>query len=202
MRKTFLSLLMVLFASGSFASHIVGGEITYVCLGNNNYEFTVNIYRDCIGGNPAALESDNPAFISIFRGSNFFSFDSLYLTSQQVVPVNFSNDCIKNPPPTCLSLVQFKFVKNLPASNQEYTVVYQRCCRNEAINNIINPGITGATYSCKVPPLICNNSAKFTYFPPQIICVNNPFVYDHSATDADGDSLSYEFCEALTGGNQ
>jgi hypothetical protein len=142
MLKRLLLILLVFVAFRSVASHIVGGEMTYVCLGNNTYEFTVNIYRDCIGGNPAALESDNPAFISIFRGNSFYSFDSLYYTEQFIVPPDFKNDCIKNPPPTCLSLLRFKFVKTLPSSNLPYTVVYQRCCRNESINNIINPGIT------------------------------------------------------------
>lgn len=202
MLKWLKLICFIFITTQTMASHIVGGEMTYVCLGNNTYEFTVNIYRDCIGGNPAALESDNPAYISIFRGNSFFSFDSLGYTEQFIVPPDFQNDCINNPPPTCLSLLRFKFVKVLPSSNQPYTVVYQRCCRNESINNILNPGTTGATYYCIVPPLICNNSAKFKNYPPQIICVNNPFVYDHSAIDADGDSLSYEFCQALDGGSQ
>ncbi len=206
MFKRLIWLLLLLSSLPTMASHIVGGEITYVCLGNNNYEFTVNIYRDCLppsqgGGNPAALESDNPAFISIFNGNNIVSFDSIYFTNRFNIPVNFSNECINNPPATCINLLQFKFTKNLPLSNNPYTVMYQRCCRNETINNIINPGTTGATYLCTVPPNMCNNSAKFINYPPQIICVNNPFVYDHSATDADGDSLSYEFCLALKGGD-
>jgi len=79
----------------------------------------------------------------------------------------------------------------------------QRCCRNGSINNIINPGNTGATYFCKIPanPVVCNTSADYLNYPPQIICINNPFVYNHAATDADGDSLSYEFCNAYKGGD-
>jgi len=206
MLKKLIVLCLLFISNSSIASHIVGGEITYTCLGNNTYEFTVNIYRDCLppsqgGGNPAALQSDNPAFITIFNGASFYSFDSIYFTSQSVINANFSNECVKNPPATCLNLLQFKFVKVLQASPNPYTVMYQRCCRNETVNNIINPGITGATYFCTVPPNICNNSAKFINFPPQIICVNNPFIYNHSATDADGDSLSYEFCDGLKGGD-
>lgn len=207
LKKLLFSILFLLPIVG-MASHIVGGEITYKCLGNNNYEFTVNIYRDCLppsqgGGTPSALAEDNPASICIYKGNSFFAVDSfINFTSSLVVPVNFSNDCIVNPPATCLSLLQFKFSKNLPASPDSYTLIYQRCCRNETVNNIINPAYSGASFYCTIPPSICNNSANYTYYPPQIICVNNPFVYDHSATDADGDSLSYEFCAALNGGDQ
>lgn len=209
MKKVFLLLLLLMGTLPKLkASHIVGGDISYICLGNNNYQFTVSIYRDCLppsqgGGNPAALQSDNPAFISIFNGSSLYFFDSLQFANSLIIPANFSNECINNPPNTCISRLQFMFSINLPPSAAGYTVVYQRCCRNETIDNISNPGTTGATYSCTIPPapVVCNNSAIFTNYPPQIICANNPFVYDNSATDADGDSLTYEFCSAYRGGD-
>jgi gliding motility-associated-like protein len=207
MRKLFI-FIFIFTAFYTKASHIVGGNFTYVCLGNNTYEFTLSIYRDCLppsqgGGNPAALTSDDPAFISIYSGNNFYSFDSIFYTSNFTIPTNFANDCINNPPATCLNRLQFKFIKFLPPSANPYTVVYQRCCRNETINNVINPGTTGASYTCIVPGnnVVCNNSADFVNYPPQIICVNNPFVYDHSAIDADGDSLNYYFCDAFKGGD-
>src|SRR5690606_19186714 len=57
----------------------------------------------------------------------------------------------------------------------------------------------------EIPPFASgecpNNSAVFKSLPPQIICANNPFSYDFSATDIDGDSLSYEFCDAHPGGD-
>lgn len=207
--KRSLIILLIFLSGPVFASHIVGGEFTYICLGSNTYEFTLNLYRDCLppaqgGGSPAALLDDDPAFISIFRGNSFYTFDSVFSSSQLIIPVNFSNDCINNPPNTCISRLQFKFQVNLPASTQPYTVLSQRCCRNGSINNIINPGNTGATYTCTIPPsppVNCNTSATFLNYPPQIICINNPFVYDHSAFDADGDSLSYEFCNAMKGGS-
>lgn len=206
MRK--LLIVILLFLSNSlFASHIVGGDISYLCLGNNTYEFTVNIYRDCLpqsqgGGSPGALADDEFGFFSIYRGNNFYLIDSIFASNKFTVPVNFSNDCINNFPATCISQLQFKFVKVLPASTQAYTLIYQRCCRNNSVNNLINPGGTGATFSCEIPPNICNNSAKYKNYPPQIICANNPFIYDNGAVDADGDSLSYEFCAALDGADE
>jgi len=31
-------------------AHIVGGEMTYRCLGNGQYVFTMKVYRDCFSG--------------------------------------------------------------------------------------------------------------------------------------------------------
>ena len=89
----------MLIASLAQASHIVGGEFTYRCIGTNRYEFTLNIYRDCLppsqgGGSPTALADDDPAYITIFRGNNFYRVDSIYAANSLIVPVNFSNECI------------------------------------------------------------------------------------------------------------
>ena len=52
----FISLLclifgfMVLFTGETKATHIVGGELRYACLGNNMYEITLTVRRDCENG--------------------------------------------------------------------------------------------------------------------------------------------------------
>lgn len=197
---------LVSFPERAGASHIVGGEITYVCLGTNRYQITVSIFRDCLGGIAGAIGEDDPAKLSIFttNGTKVIE-DSIYasVTGGTVIPPNFKNDCVNNPPNTCLNRIVFQRTYTLNNSTTGYKVVYQRCCRNASILNIINPSNTGATYSCIIPPASaapCNNSAVFRNFPPQIICINNPLVYDHSAIDPDGDSLSYEFCQGYDGG--
>ncbi len=190
------------------ASHMIGGDVTYRCLGDNNFEITITLFQDCLYGEPQAIAQDDPAFYAIYTSGNNRqlirqgsepSFDT-----RRVDP-NFSNACINNFPNTCLSKQVFKFVVNLPPSATGYDIVYQRCCRNASINNIINPGNVGVTYSAQIPPFVSgecpNNSAVYKTLPPQIICSNNPFVYDFSATDADGDSLSYELCTARNGGS-
>jgi len=206
----------------SYASHIVGGEITYKYLGNNWYRIYVSIYEDCLTGSPDAIAQDNPAYIKIFKGNltslnntpfyppNYTETDSIFCNFHNIdsnfqVPTNFSNDCIKNPPATCLRKKTFVRDYNLPPDPKGYIVVYQRCCRNASILNIANPSSIGATYYCLIPAStvsnVYNNSAVFKNYPPQIICINQPIFYDHSATDPDGDSLSYEFCNTYAGGN-
>lgn len=208
LRFLLIMLLGILSINNAFATHIVGGEITYRCLGPAganlvNYEIEVTIYQDCMTGDPMAIAEDVPAFIKIFENGNSVLFDSIPQPETLLVPPNFNNNCVKNPPTTCLRRARFVRTYTLSA-NTAYTVVYQRCCRNQSINNIINPGAVGASYFCEIPAssqVGCNSSAVFNNYPPQIVCINNPLVYDHSATDADGDSLSYEFCEAYVGGS-
>lgn len=206
----FLSALLVILASltckEAGATHIIGGEVTYRFISTGIYEVRVDIYQDCIDGSTIAIREDNPAIIAIFQGNGQpyqldtnvrIAFDPL------IVPRNFSNACINNPPNTCVRKASFIRTFNLPPNSTGYYIVYQRCCRNASVSNIENPDEVGATYYAIIPPnsRATNNSAIFKNYPPQIICINNPLYYDHSATDQDGDSLSYEFCTAFDGGN-
>ncbi len=205
--KSFLLVLIIGISSHIYATHIVGGEITYKCLGNNYYRIQLVIYQDCLNGEPTAISQDTPAYVGIFTGAGEqtpYWADSIAPSSNISVPANFNNNCVNNPPTTCLRKVTFIKDYYLPPSPSGYRFYYVRCCRNAGILNIRKPSETGATYFCDIPPstsATCNNSAQFVNLPPQIICVNNPFVYDHHATDADGDSLSYEFCDSYPGGN-
>lgn len=188
------------------ASHIVGGEVTYKCLGNHQYQIEVDIYEDCINGSIDAIAMDNPAFIGIFTdaGQAYIIDTSVYRQYTIVVPPNFSNACVLQPPPTCLNKVAFIRTYTIDNDSTGFYVVYQRCCRNAQIVSIYNPGNTGATYFAHIPRASqaqCNNSAYFKNYPPQIICDNNPLYYDNSAIDPDGDSLTYELCAAYQGGD-
>lgn len=192
------------------ASHIVGSDLTYRCLGPGpgntaRYEITLILYQDCLSGAPTAITEDNPAYIGIYNANTggLFMIDSIYSQPFQIIPPNFNNNCVNNAPNTCLRKETFIKSYNLP-NDQPFHIVYQRCCRNSTVLNLLNPGAVGATYYCLIPPATtgCNNSARFWNSPPQIICINNPLVYDHSAIDSDADSLSYEFCQTYVGGTQ
>lgn len=205
----FLILVIAIFSgTWSHASHMIGGDVTYRCLGNNNFEITLTLYQDCLYGEPQAISQDDPANFSIYTagsGPSLVYTGSVPSTTTETVDPNFSNACINNYPNTCLRKQVFVFTRKLDPTAFGYYIVYQRCCRNASINNIVNPGNVGVTYMATIPPFAnnqCpNNSATFKSMPPQIICSNNPFVYDFSAIDTDADSLSYELCEAKIGGS-
>ncbi len=190
------------------AAHIVGGEMYYDCLGNNDYRFTMKVYRD---GNPqgpnAATSFDAPAFIAIYRGNEQFPFRVLEIQPNSptgiLVPNTFDEPCVS--PPTGIQVYEatYTFVANLPIDPVGYTVVYQRCCRNATINNIFTPNDVGATFTITLTNRalqMCNSSPRFRYFPPIFVCNSIPLDFDHSATDPNGNQITYSFCSPLVGG--
>jgi hypothetical protein len=50
----FLLTILTFFAyKSTYATHVVGGEITYQWVSQNNYIIKVKVYRDCNPGNAA-----------------------------------------------------------------------------------------------------------------------------------------------------
>lgn len=216
-----LSSLLVIILSFLFVSviegrHIIGGEITYECLGtdtiNNTvrYRFVLKVYRDCFGG---GANFDSPAEIGIFEQLADGTFrhirtpgnNSIFVTLNEVnrLDPNEANPCVIVPPSVCVEEGIYYFEYTLPIIDGDYVIAYQRCCRNNTIFNIVEPWDAGAAYTVEITPEAqrsCNNSPVFTNFPPIVICVNEPLIFDHSATDAEGDQLVYEFCAPLIGG--
>lgn len=190
---TVLFFLLFLTGREAFATHIVGGELNYKHLGGNNYEIRLTVYRDCYVGVPPF---DNPAFVGIFDSNN-----SLLQTLQMpfrgldTLPPAINDPCMIPPLDFCYEVTTYIDTVNLPPRAGGYQISYQRCCRNQNILNIINPECVGATYYATIPGpevVAINSNPVFKLWPPPFICVNKPWVFDQSATDADGDSLVYE----------
>lgn len=101
----------------------------------------------------------------------------------------------------CISTAIYSRTIDLDPGNSGMILSWQRCCRNDKIDNIINPGSSGFTAWTKIPPSrIPNNSAFFKEVPPIYVCVNAPLSVDQSALDLDGDSLVYSFNTPYLGG--
>ncbi|MBN4073149.1 PKD domain-containing protein [Crocinitomix catalasitica] len=202
MKRLLHTLIILLGFQGlSFGSHIVGGEIYYDCLGGNEYKITVKIWRDC-NSTGAAFDANMP--ITIFNGSNV-QIDHFYIPfpgSTMLVP-DFSNPCVTIPPDICVEEAVYVMTRTLPASASGYTITYQRCCRGPNVTNLVDPEDTGLTLTIEIPPsaaAVCNSSPRFTNYPPLLLCNNETLIFDHSATEPDGDVIVYELCNPYTGG--
>ena len=209
--RTLLSVLTLAaglsFALPLHASHIIGGEISYQCLGNDKYKIVLDVYRDCYFGQ---APFDAPAHISVFNQAGVFvnniNVAPLYT---DVIPNNILGDpCLFPPSDICVEHARYESTITLNQPGGFY-FVYQRCCRNETINNILMPDSTGATYYIYLSPqsrALCNNSPSFTNtpstvtsVPPVFLCVNKPFNHPYTAFDKEGDSLVYSFYTPFKG---
>lgn len=196
--------------------HIIGGELFYRTVGFNpmngsfRYVITLKLYRDgdfVCGSRQGCLDYfENPVPINIFNSAGNRVTPAKILNIQYTRPLR---DTLKNPclaPQTIYLEVAFYIsdtIELAPVAGGYY-ISYQRCCRGEALTNIYNSEREGSTFYTVIPGTGSrpgNNSAYFGIDEAPVICAGLPFRYNYSATDPDGDSLTYELCSALAGGN-
>lgn len=196
------------------ARHIIGGEITYKYLsrsnGNINYRITMKVYRDCDGGGaqfdsaPGGVTGE----LTIYSGKGPYLYEQAILLSRprtRPVDPNLKNPCLIIPPNVCVEEGVYEFDVALRDKGTSYWIVYQRCCRNNTINNLVNPGEVGATYYVEITPeaqALNNSSPVFTNFPEPVICVNEKLDFYFTTQDDEGDQLVYKWCNPLDGGTQ
>jgi len=190
------------------AAHIVGGDITYTCISSTATEvtlqFTFTMYRDDTGGGAGF---DDAAKFGVFRG---LQNNWTYVTERATDPINETfieiieaDPCVDVVTQVVIEKANYVFTVTLPIISENYMIAYQRCCRNDDITNLLNSGETGAAFTVEIFPAalqVCNNSPVFNQPPPNIICANFPVQYDNSATDPEGDQISYSFCTPKTAG--
>lgn len=199
-------IIIFLFFSISFhsrASHIIGGDIYYNYLGNNQYRFFITLYRDC---NSTGAAYDDPLALSIYL-SNGALYQNIQVAfpGSVILPNIFNNPCATPPSNVCVERAIYTSVVTLPPTLGGYTISYQRCCRGPNISNLINPDDTGITLSTHVPGsetgFTVNSSPRFTNYPPILLCNTEQLTFNHIATDPDGDQLVYSLVTPFAGAN-
>lgn len=215
MKKLYLQFLFFIFlfanAPTVYAAHIVGGYMSYQCIGGDDYRFTMVLYRDCFS-NGAPFDSDAgapfPGTVSVFVGTDSTPImGSLLLDAPEVTLVKLNSltgNCISGPTNLCIEEGVYTFDLTLPATIEPVHVVYQRCCRTATTTNIEFPGSVGMTFTQTIFPearAVCNNSPVFNNKPMMCSVIDLGLYYHyHSLHDPDGDELSYSFCSPLIGG--
>jgi len=198
----FLSFLMVLSSKNALASHAMGADITYTCIGNNQYLVTMSFYRDCFG-----------------------------IPAPPQMSLNFSNDCgLPNPAtvqlqptpgsptqisPLCPSATStcnggtftgieewiYTGVVTLTGPCANWQIAHSENARNAAITTITGGGSDDLYVYSTINNTnnICNNSPVFSNRPVPFACLGQRFCFNHGAFDPDGDSLSYQIITPRNG---
>tara|TARA_B100000768_G_scaffold181828_1_gene206725 strand:- start:1082 stop:3304 length:2223 start_codon:yes stop_codon:yes gene_type:complete len=194
------------------ATHLVGGELTYTYVGTTNngqmqFEVHCYIYRDCSSSNTNGTGFDTEAAIGVYQGSTLISTVSAPLDFslvENIVPQN-PNNCAFLPDDLCIERAEYIATVTVSPSLQPYTLVHQRCCRSPAITNLNLPQDQGFSLTTMIPGNLTNigpnSTPVFNELPQAFVCSNYPFLLDNSASDSDGDSLSYSLCPIFLGGS-
>ncbi|MEO6723073.1 MAG: PKD domain-containing protein [Ferruginibacter sp.] len=215
MKKVFATIVLSISLLTAFSAHIKGGFFTYEYLGvspanpaNLRYKIILTVYMSC---NPSPGQVDDTVRFTIFRGSSNTLFANPFVlrTRRFDLAKKVDEPCITNNQAVCYyTIVQYELDYDLPPSAAGYTISNQRCCRITGMENIANSGSVGNTYSIKipgtssqVPNAVRNSSPKFPTNDTAVVCSGSFFKYPITATDPDGDVLSYSFCAAYEGGS-
>ncbi len=216
MKKVLFILFLLAACFSSFAHHIKGGFFTYQYLGRGiadtnavRYNITLTVYMAC-ELEDSANQVNDPIYFTIFHTATNLQFAlvPVHVKTQYKLDKLTDDPCINNDPVGCYYRIVIYELDSyeLPVTSDGYTFSYQRCCRIDQMENIINPGAVGTTYTIKIPGsaspapnAIHNSSPVFPINDTIVLCENKFFTYPFTATDIDGDSLSYSFCTAYTG---
>lgn len=204
MKKTLLALCTILFFFGNAkATHIVGGSLTYEHLGGASYRILLKLYRDCTPTTvPTPVNLQTTANVEFYLGTTGVFYQSVTLQRVQYDVVNPNLDTCVADPGICVQEGLFTaIVNNLPPIPGGYHMYFETCCRNGSVDNISNPNTSGPGgggegFYCKISDntqLLTNSSPQWTLPPPVFVCQGQNIGFNHSATDADGDSLVYSF---------
>lgn len=210
MRKLLYSITLLLISTRLFASHGMGGEITWTCQGTS-YVFKMKFYRDCNGipgpTGPLTLAHNVPGL-----GANAISLN--LVTQIDISPDGTAGTgppnlpCVNCPPAGSGgngAVEEFIFQSApivLPGAPPAtgWAFWWGDCCRSNSLTNITNGGGWGFAlrakmypYSGFTPGQCHDNSPFFAEKPSTIICTGYLFTYNHNAVDQELDSVIYSW---------
>ncbi|MDQ3191467.1 MAG: hypothetical protein M3Q58_07735, partial [Bacteroidota bacterium] len=208
----FVFISLTFFSYQVKATHISGGEITYTCLGPNQFEVTLTLFRDCSGStmstsewitfsntcglaNPSlTVTLQNPATGTNCTGT---ALSCATEVSQLCASQSSNSTCNGGTLPGMQKYV-YKGIVTFPGTCNTWTMNYGLCCRNPAVN------VTTATsYNFHAQTTMnsaseaCNNSPIFTSQPIPYVCAGQPVSYNYGVQEADGDQLVFSLVNGL-----
>ena len=209
----FFSFLTFMF-SNAFATHIIGGEMRYEYIGpgaaQNSKQYRIRLLL-LKGDGLNNADLINQYIVGVFNNTNNQKVQGSAQNNNWAAVEDFPgklpvpiivSPCITGDVTLLYTYKTYSFVIELQNNSSGYTVAFQTFSRQNSNNILVNQG---STYSCVIPGLnslpspLIDNAPEFK-LPISVICENSPFTLDFSATDIDGDSLVYNFCNAYNGG--
>ncbi len=199
MKKIISLFVIIIFTiTSSKASHLPGGNITYECVGPDQYLVTLTMYEDCQTG------FMTPGSSFTINVVNSCGLPTQVLSATEVVFGNEVSQLCPAAQSTCnggtlpgVQEHQYQVLVTLPGPCDSWTFYHSSCCRNGSINA---PSTTDdyyfyATLNNLDAP--CNNSPTYTAPPIPYVCSGQSVCYSLGVVEVDGHTLVYSFTDAL-----
>ena len=176
------------------ATHIMGPDLTYTCIGPGKYEIHLDLYRDC---NVCCLTQTHIQSNILQRNAGK---RNVTVTSDGP-PTDITPVCQQQTSDACngagaygVQRWAYTGIITLPVGcGNDWTLSWTQCCRNGAITDLTNPlndniYIGDCLDNTQNP---CVSSPTFLNYPIPFFCVDDPVNYNHGVVDIDGDSLVF-----------
>lgn len=199
---TTLSILCLLFISQAKASHIAGGDLSYVCLGGNQYRINLNLFADCFGVDPGTSHIID--FTSPCGGTTSITVTLLNSGGteiSQLCATQINNSTCNNGTLPGMRVFHYTGTVTL-APCDSWTMSWDLCCRNAAVLNLVTPDVYGSYIEATLnsATAACNNSPSFNAQPIPYVCLGQQVNYSYGVVETDGDSLYYSLIGARDAG--
>lgn len=212
--KTVVTGTAMILCLGANASHVIGGNIGYVYLGETapgsqiyRYKVTMQFYLNCgmesnyqtlssilslNGGQmPVGVYPQDPAAPNAPKAR--LTTVNLALDDSLLITPNLPNGCNLGAG-LCTKLGELSGIVELPLNFGGYHLYFQMNARNNNILNLFDPGDTGiGFYAFIPPPLVQNSTPVWLGSPTPMLCISDTSTFINSATDPDGDQLIFSF---------
>ncbi|MFY0675491.1 MAG: hypothetical protein JXQ87_18990, partial [Bacteroidia bacterium] len=208
--KCILILFSVLVLNETKATHVMGSDISWECVGTDSFKVKITLYRDCNGCDipPCQIPS-----LSVMSNCGTKTYATTKSGGNDITPV-CDEQCTRCDSRGCsfkYGIMVYYFTALVVVTDWrkngccEMTMSYATCARNGAIttgaaNQCIY--VEGFVNFCSNP---CDNSPTFTGDPLAIICLGRDFIYNQGVQDKDidpvtgglADSLVYSWAEPM-----
>jgi len=181
----------------SFSRHIIGGHMSYECLGNSGsdalIEYSIEMIRESSG---SGAFFDFGIQVGIYRLENnewkLFLSQNLTLEEDEELIAQL-NPYIYQPNPLSYERGVYTSTANLPKDGGPYMIAYQRCCRLEQpFVNVSGLDSLGTAISTIITPAgleACNNSVQVEADGERFFQLNTLSEKAFDIQDQDGDQL-------------
>ena len=198
LRQLVIIFLLTIVSGNLFATHIIGGEITYRCLGGKRYEILLTVYSDC--GSSAVLERYYPIqYYATDLGILPSSPLSINVEKQSTTEVKLGcsssvSTCRGGSDPG-VNKVVYKGTVDLSAyeGSADWRFFWKRAARSSEIDNLQDPEFQDFFIESSInnKAASCNNSVVFDGPAVVMVSANQEVTFNNVAVDADGDQLQY-----------